>query len=175
MKTAKLVLVGESGVGKTSLTRRLSNGTFDKFECSTIGAAYSSIRHQYEDGEVVCFNVWDTAGQERFHALIPMYYRGADAALVCVDRNTSDEQRRYWIDDARAHCDNVIVVGMRCDMGRAADPVEVQTSAATSEGCEELLRFVARYASESKQSGAMSVQSPGSRVDGRWGACCART
>jgi small GTP-binding protein len=174
MRTAKVVCVGESGVGKTSLVKRLAHDTFDKFESSTIGAAYASIKREYGDGEKVSFQWWDTCGQERYAALVPMYYRGSSVVLVCVDKNTSEEKRRYWTGDARRYCDNVVIVGMKCELdgNESVESVDLQTSAATSEGCEELLEHISQYATEPKPPSSLDVHSSAPPKTGY--SCCWR-
>lgn len=80
----KLVLLGESSVGKSSLVLRFVKGQFHEFQESTIGAAFLTQTVQIDD-TTVKFEIWDTAGQERYHSLAPMYYRGAQAAIVVYD------------------------------------------------------------------------------------------
>lgn len=81
----KVVLLGESAVGKSSLVLRFVKREFHEFQESTIGAAFLTQTVQINDDTTVKFEIWDTAGQERYHSLAPMYYRGAQAALVVYD------------------------------------------------------------------------------------------
>ena len=84
MFSKKIVLLGDTAVGKTSLCARLVNGTFDNFSEPTIGAAF--LTKTVQNGDITHrLEIWDTAGQERYRALAPMYYRGATAALVVYD------------------------------------------------------------------------------------------
>ncbi|RZF37426.1 hypothetical protein LSTR_LSTR011703 [Laodelphax striatellus] len=80
----KLVLLGESAVGKSSLVLRFVKGQFHEYQESTIGAAFLT-QTVCLDETTVKFEIWDTAGQERYHSLAPMYYRGAQAAIVVYD------------------------------------------------------------------------------------------
>ncbi|NWR40013.1 RAB5B protein, partial [Tachuris rubrigastra] len=80
----KLVLLGESAVGKSSLVLRFVKGQFHEYQESTIGAAFLTQSVCLDD-TTVKFEIWDTAGQERYHSLAPMYYRGAQAAIVVYD------------------------------------------------------------------------------------------
>lgn len=80
----KLVLLGESAVGKSSLVLRFVKGQFHEFQEATIGAAFLTQTVCLDD-TTVKFEIWDTAGQERYHSLAPMYYRGAQAAIVVYD------------------------------------------------------------------------------------------
>ncbi|KAK7882309.1 hypothetical protein WMY93_028483 [Mugilogobius chulae] len=80
----KLVLLGDMAVGKSSLVLRFVKGQFDEFQETTIGAAFLAQSVCLDD-TTVKFEIWDTAGQERYHSLAPMYYRGAQAAIVVFD------------------------------------------------------------------------------------------
>ena len=91
-KDFKVVMLGESGVGKTSLVEKLYSGTFAGDVPSTIGAAYfkSSI---HVDNDIITLAVWDTAGQEKFQSLTPLYLRKA-RGLVFVCDAAGDNQVR---------------------------------------------------------------------------------
>lgn len=73
--TFKLVFVGDSGVGKTSLVERTVKNSFTEFADSTIGAAFHKYTLKTDDNRTVTYNIWDTAGQERYRSLGPIYYR----------------------------------------------------------------------------------------------------
>ena len=80
----KIVLLGEGRVGKTSILLRYINGEYNDKQVSTLQASYLDKRITV-NGDSAQLSVWDTAGQERFHALGPIYYRDADAALLVYD------------------------------------------------------------------------------------------
>lgn len=83
-KTAKVILIGNSAVGKTSILIQLYRNTFDKNVSPTIGTSFITKIMEVSNTKVP-LNIWDTAGQERFRSIIPMYMRGAIAAiLVCA-------------------------------------------------------------------------------------------
>lgn len=96
----KLVLLGESAVGKSSLVLRFVKGQFHEYQESTIGAAFLTQTLSMEDSEVK-FEIWDTAGQERYNSLAPMYYRGAQAAIVVYDILNQDSFQRAqtWVNE----------------------------------------------------------------------------
>ncbi|KAK4927023.1 GTP-binding protein of the rab/ypt [Elasticomyces elasticus] len=81
----KLVLLGESAVGKSSLVLRFVKDQFDDYRESTIGAAFLTQTIALDDSTTVKFEIWDTAGQERYKSLAPMYYRNANCAVVVYD------------------------------------------------------------------------------------------
>ncbi|CEG73018.1 Putative Rab family, other [Rhizopus microsporus] len=82
--SVKLVLLGDSAVGKSSIITKYATDTFVEGREATIGAAFLAKICATED-RTVKFDIWDTAGQERFRSLAPMYYRNAAAALVVFD------------------------------------------------------------------------------------------
>lgn len=104
----KLVLLGDSSVGKTSLVNRFASDNFDAHTSNTIGAAFITKEFESINGtqKGVKFEIWDTAGQERYRSLTPMYYRNARAALVCYDLSNvvgSFEKSKYWIAQLQLH------------------------------------------------------------------------
>jgi len=119
--TYKLVLLGDAGVGKTALAVQFVKGQFNEFTESTIGASFMNQTVTLPDDTLVKFQIWDTAGQERFHSLAPMYYRGAQAAIVVFDityRNSFDKAKD-WVKELQQQGDpNVVVafVGNKVDM-----------------------------------------------------------
>ena len=109
----KLVLLGESAVGKSSLVLRFVKGQFHEYQESTIGAAFLTQTLSMEDSEVK-FEIWDTAGQERYNSLAPMYYRGAQAAIVVYDILNQDSFQRAqtWVSELqRKVCREKIIFG----------------------------------------------------------------
>jgi len=99
----KLVLLGDTGVGKSSLVLRFVKNEFNEGIESTIGAAFLS-QTVIVDNWTVKFEIWDTAGQERYLSLAPMYYRGAAAAVIVYDITSRDSFARAqtWTDELRA-------------------------------------------------------------------------
>lgn len=100
----KLVLLGDSSVGKSSLVHRFTTNSFDPHLANTIGAAFISKTHSTNPDKQVNLEMWDTAGQERYKSLTPMYYRNAKAALVCFDLSSPESsflRAQYWIDQLK--------------------------------------------------------------------------
>ena len=82
LQNVKVVLLGDSACGKSSIARRYIHGDFNEYSESTIGAAFC-VKQMLEYN--IKLEPWDTAGQERYHSLAPMYYRGASAAIIVYD------------------------------------------------------------------------------------------
>ncbi|KAJ1400059.1 ras family-domain-containing protein [Ochromonadaceae sp. CCMP2298] len=102
-REVKVVLLGDSGVGKSSLVLRFVTNNFKPYSESTIGASFMS-KMITVSGKQIKFQIWDTAGQEKYHSLAPMYYRGAAAAVVVYDitRAASFKTLRHWVDELRS-------------------------------------------------------------------------
>jgi small GTP-binding protein len=94
----KLVLLGDHGVGKTSIVQRFEQDTFDSGIDPTIGASFLSKPFNTRHGPIN-LHIWDTAGQERYRSLVPTYARGACSALICFDMSAphSFESVDYWL------------------------------------------------------------------------------
>lgn len=112
----KVSVVGRSGVGKSSCVLRIMRGTFDNNHESTIGAAFFSKRITTTNLSVINLEFWDTAGQERYHSLIPMYTRGANIVILCIDdsnlQNLINDFKVYKLDNLDAR---IIVVITKID------------------------------------------------------------
>lgn len=109
----KVVLLGESAVGKSSLVLRFVKREFHEFQESTIGAAFLTQTVQIDD-TTVKFEIWDTAGQERYHSLAPMYYRGAQAALIVYDITSKDSfnKAQNWVRELQKQASSNIVIAL---------------------------------------------------------------
>ncbi|XP_028387527.1 ras-related protein Rab-5B isoform X1 [Phyllostomus discolor] len=109
----KLVLLGESAVGKSSLVLRFVKGQFHEYQESTIGAAFLTQSVCLDD-TTVKFEIWDTAGQERYHSLAPMYYRGAQAAIVVYDITNQETfaRAKTWVKELQRQASPSIVIAL---------------------------------------------------------------
>jgi Ras-related protein Rab-8A len=116
----KLLLIGDSGVGKSCLLLRFSDDTFTTSFITTIGIDFK-IRIIELDNRLIKLQIWDTAGQERFRTITTAYYRGAMGILLVYDvtDESSFNNIRNWIRNIELHAsDNVnkILVGNKADM-----------------------------------------------------------
>lgn len=116
----KVVLVGNSGVGKTNIMTRIIRNEFYPNIKSTIGVEFASKTITIDE-KVVRVQLWDTAGQERYHALAKPYYRGASGALVVYDVTQQDsfEGVKRWLGLLREHAGPdliIMLVGNKTDL-----------------------------------------------------------
>ena len=109
----KIVLIGDSGVGKSNLLSRFTRNEFCLESKSTIGVEFATRTLQVE-GRTVKAQIWDTAGQERYRAITSAYYRGALGALLVYDvtKPTTFENVSRWLKELRDHADSNIVIMM---------------------------------------------------------------
>lgn len=107
----KLLLIGDSGVGKSCLLLRFADNTYTDSYISTIGVDFK-IRTLEIDGKTVKLQIWDTAGQERYRAITSAYYRGAVGALLVYDisKHVTYENVVRWLKELRDHADSNIVI-----------------------------------------------------------------
>ena len=112
----KVVLLGESGVGKTCIISRYINGTYDEKSESTNGASYASKTISYENiGKSLQFDIWDTAGQERYRALTKFFYKDAAIAILVYDitrKESFDEMKNYWYNQLKNFSGKNIIIGI---------------------------------------------------------------
>ncbi|KAI0482449.1 ras-domain-containing protein [Xylariaceae sp. FL0804] len=115
----KLLLIGDSGVGKSCCLLRFSEDSFTPSFITTIGIDFK-IRTIELDGKRVKLQIWDTAGQERFRTITTAYYRGAMGILLVYDvtDQRSFENIRTWFSNVEQHATegvNKILIGNKCD------------------------------------------------------------
>ena len=116
----KILLIGNSGVGKSSLLLRFSDDTFTGNFMPTIGVDFK-IRTLEVDGKTIKLQIWDTAGQERFKTITNSYYKGAHGIIVTYDVTDKESYKNIdnWMNEVEKHAsDNVsrILVGNKSDL-----------------------------------------------------------
>ncbi|XP_056595346.1 ras-related protein Rab-8B-like [Triplophysa dalaica] len=116
----KLLLIGDSGVGKTCLLFRFSEDAFNTTFISTIGIDFK-IRTIELNGKRIKLQIWDTAGQERFRTITTAYYRGAMGIMLVYDITSekSFENIKNWIRNIEEHASSDVermILGNKCDM-----------------------------------------------------------
>ncbi|CAE6377498.1 unnamed protein product [Rhizoctonia solani] len=135
----KVVLIGDSGVGKSNLLSRFTRNEYNVESKSTIGVEFAT-RSINVDGKTVKAQIWDTAGQERYRAITSAYYRGAVGALLVYDisKHATYVNVTRWLKELRDHADSNIVimlVGNKSDLKHLrAVPTEEAKALAVEHG-----------------------------------------
>lgn len=139
----KLVLLGESSVGKSSLVNRFTKDQFDDYRESTIGAAFLTQTVQIDSNTTVKFEIWDTAGQERYKSLAPMYYRNANCAVVVYDitQAASLTRAKAWVKELQHQANDDIVIALAGNKLDLEAQREVDTETARAYAREAGLLF----------------------------------
>ena len=156
----KIVVVGNSGVGKTALVLRYVQNTFNSEYPATIGGAYLAKKVTVDDVPLN-LQIWDTAGQERFRSMVRIYYRGASAAILVFDSTdkTSFEKLNEWVAELRSVLGDNVVLAVACNkvdlanrevrldqaqqFAQSIGAAVFETSAKTNAGVEELFQTIA--------------------------------
>lgn len=159
--TIKLLLIGDSGVGKSSLLLRFADGTFTTSFISTIGIDFK-IKSLELGGKKCKLQIWDTAGQERFRTITSAYYRGAMGILIVYDvtDETSFQNVIMWMKNIDQHAGkavNRILVGNKADMPHRVVTTQqgidlaakycipfIETSSKTGENVDDCFQTVAK-------------------------------
>ena len=112
----KVVLIGESGTGKTSIIQRFSYNLFDSNCASSISSQYISKTIDLKDfNQSLKFDIWDTAGQEKYRSMAKLFYKDAKIILFVYDitsLNSFNELRNYWITQVKENCEPNILFGV---------------------------------------------------------------
>ena len=116
----KVVLVGDSFVGKTNIMSKYLKNEFHDDSKATVGVEFGSKQFIIE-GHTIKAQIWDTAGQERYKAITSAYYKGAKGAFIVYDitRKNSFESVEKWVSDVTAVADKkitVVLIGNKCDL-----------------------------------------------------------
>ena len=116
----KILLLGDSSVGKTCFLMRYTDNTFQEIHMSTIGLDYKLKNVQLDDGKIVKIQIWDTAGQDRFRSITKNYYKGAHGIILIYDitNKKSFENVRNWINQIKEEVSekvSIILVGNKID------------------------------------------------------------
>jgi Ras-related protein Rab-1A len=194
----KVLLVGNSGVGKSCLLLRFSEGIFSENYISTIGVDFK-IRKLDCDGTTIKLQIWDTAGQDRFRTITRSYYRGSNGIILVYDitNRESFNQLQYWIKEIDTHASPHVcrlLVGNKSDLNakRAIMTEEgtafarqfgipfIETSALNTSNIDTMFLTMARAMKKSvsevksnhNDNELWAVPTPGNPVHGANKFCC---
>uniref|UniRef100_A0A7E4VNP0 Ras-related protein Rab-35 n=1 Tax=Panagrellus redivivus TaxID=6233 RepID=A0A7E4VNP0_PANRE len=166
----KLLIIGDSGVGKSSLLLRFADNTFSPNYITTIGVDFK-IRTISVNGLRIKLQIWDTAGQERFRTITSTYYRGTHGVVVVYDVTNGEtfSNVKRWLQEIESNCDSVqkVLVGNKCesdsrivdeaDARKLAQNIKVEyfeTSAKDNLNVQEMFNAITRLVLNAKLSAA---------------------
>jgi len=164
----KVIIIGDAGVGKTSLVKKFISGHFSQDYKASIGTNLYATNLSLKSGDKVSIQVWDIAGQEKWIKMRHMYYRGTHGALIVGDltrRNTFEQLADFWIPDLEKYCGEIpkILVANKVDLDsiisnndieKLAQAINVKatffTSAKNGQNVEKAFLLIAEAIVESK-------------------------
>jgi small GTP-binding protein len=186
----KLILVGSTGVGKTSLVSCYLKNPFDSQALPTVAPASCAASVTLENNIQVELQIWDTAGQERFQSISKMFYRDANVALVCYDSTTNDSIGN-WIGKVREEVSDCIIflVATKVDLldedqtaeclrfgeekqGEFGARVHLLTSSLNATGVTELFTEAAKCVRDVYLTNQPSVEIANTEPKPAAGTCC---
>ena len=162
-KPIKVVLVSESGVGKTSILTRLIQETFDPCSVSNIGITQTvQTINIVKKNTSLTFDIWDTAGQERFRSLTKVFFKNAKIVVFVYDitnETTFNALKTFWFENARDNCGSNVIFAIAANksdlyeneevneedvknFAKSIDAIYVQTSACNNAGIDTLFQFI---------------------------------
>ena len=161
----KVVLLGEAGVGKTSIISQFIEQIFEEDLQSSTGGSYSSKTLTFNNGKNIKLEIWDTAGQERYRALSKLFYNNAYAAILVYDitkKSTYDEIKNYWILQIKESAPKEIIISIAANKADLLEKEQVNedearqfaedngalffsTSAKNSLGINEMFEEIGKY------------------------------
>ena len=160
----KVVLLGETGVGKTSIISRYVHNNFSEVLMSTTGASFATKKLEIDSEHKIKFQIWDTAGQERFRSLAKIFYQNASVAVLVYDitrRDTFDKIKNFWVKEIKENAPSDIILalaGNKSDnyenevvnlsegkkLAKEIDAIFQATSAMLSHGIDELFLSIGK-------------------------------
>ena len=159
--TCKVVLLGEAGVGKTSIISRYVNNTFSDVLMSTTGASFAIKKLEIDDHKIK-FQIWDTAGQERFRSLAKIFYQNAAVAVLVYDitrRDSFQKLKDFWVKELKENAPSDIILAIAAnksdnyefevvslkegkELAQEINAIFKSTSAMLSHGIEDLFKLI---------------------------------
>jgi|EP00944_MAST-04C_sp_MAST-4C-sp1_P012422 Ras-related protein Rab-1A len=192
----KLLLIGDSGVGKSCLLLRFADDTYTESYISTIGVDFK-IRTINLDGKTIKLQIWDTAGQERFRTITSSYYRGAQGIIIVYDITDRDSftNVKQWVAEIERYANEKVIkllVGNKSDLPNRVVQTEeaeefakgmgcefLETSARTANNVEQAFMTIAaqiknNLSTELQSEGVKALKplGKGTNVSGGKGGCC---
>jgi len=144
----KVVLIGESTVGKTCIILQFIDGRFKANSLSTLSAQFCTKKFEFPGKKFITLDIWDTVGQEKFRSLNKIFYSNAKAVVLVYDitnKKSFDEIKNYWYGQIRQNCENNVIIAIAANKSDLSDEREVPED----EGVEFANKIEAIYSSTS--------------------------
>lgn len=139
----KIIIVGDTGVGKTNILKRYLENKFDQNSKSTIGVEFGTKNIKLND-KVIKAQIWDTAGQERYRSITSAYYRGAQGAFVVYDitRKETFDSIDKWVSDLKNNGDEKIIIHLIGNKTDLEDKREIKIEEGQEKAKENSVPFL---------------------------------
>ena len=161
--SCKIVLLGETGVGKTSIITRYIANSFSQVVMTSTGSSFFSKKIEINENKRVKLQIWDTAGQEKYRSLAKIFYQSASVAILVYDvtlKNTFDNLKEFWAGEVKTNAPEDIILAIAAnksddyinqqvdnqegkDLAKSLNAIFVCTSAKLGNGIDDLFRMVA--------------------------------
>lgn len=193
-QVCKVVLVGETQTGKTSIIAKLTKDIFQEELSSTIVNSITNYNILLEDTNTVQLVIWDTAGQEKYRALNTLFYKDAVIVVLVYDqtqRKTFEEVKKYWIPQIKSHCGDKTILAIAANKSDLFEQQEVtddegkqladsnkgifmQTSCKTGSGIKELFHVLAKeyYKGDNEEKKRLVLEEQKQQNDKDKKSCC---
>ena len=129
-ESVKVVLLGESGVGKTSIIAQFTTGNFDPDVVTSLSAQYVSKTVEYDNlQKAIKFDIWDTAGQEKYRALAKIFYKDAKVIMLVYDITNAksfEELKSYWYEMIKQNADSDAIIAIVANKNDLYDSQQVK-------------------------------------------------
>ena len=179
MSSIKVVLLGESAVGKTSIITRFVENKFKQDTMSSLSANFVSKKIEIGNNKFIKFDIWDTAGQEKYRALAKIFYQDSKIVILVYDitnKNSFNELKNYWYEKVKENSSSDVIfaiAGNKCDLyekeevektegekfAKEIGAIFHETSALNSNGINELFTDIAmKFSSPNISSDNNSVE-----------------
>ena len=158
----KVVLLGESGVGKTSIVSKYVSGTFSQFTMVSTGSSFVTKNMEIDKNNKIKFQIWDTAGEEKYRSLAKIFYKSAAAAVLVYDitiQSSFKGIKEYWAKEIKNNSPEDIIIAIAAnksdkyeeqqvpnqegkDLARELNAIFQNTSAKLGSGIENLFKLI---------------------------------
>ena len=157
----KIVLLGEAGVGKTSIINRYISGSFSQMVMTSTASSFFSKKIELDDKKKIKLQIWDTAGQEKYRSLAKIFYQSAAVAVLVYDvtlKKSFEQLKEFWVKEIKENAPDNIIIAIAAnksddylnqdvktsegkELAKSLDAIFVCTSAKLGNGIEQLFKL----------------------------------